>query len=74
MANFCHHSTDKGVQDFSGAYIPNKYLRLLRDVIAPVVPSEEEEAEPAPEEGEEPRVPQVPCPYTSLRFKVRFVC
>ena len=66
ITEFTQHTLNS-VQDFSGAYIPNKYFRILRDVITASEPSEEDA-----EEAEENAIPKKPCPYTSVRFKVSF--
>jgi hypothetical protein len=54
---------------FNGQYIPNKYYRLMRDVIAPGALKDGEE--PLPEqEDEEGVMKNIFCPYASLSLKL----
>jgi hypothetical protein len=54
---------------FNGQYIPNKYYRLMRDIIAPGALKDGEE--PLPEqEDEEGVMKNIFCPYASLSLKL----
>lgn len=68
ITDFTQQTLDS-TQDFRGAYIPNKYLRICRDVMSSNSPEDADEIAPA-EEEEEGQVPKSPCPHTSIRFKV----
>jgi len=70
LSNVMRHTVVEGALDFRGEYYPNKYYRLMRDVIAPgaLREGEDELTEPENVEGE---IPQAFCPYATLRFKVR---
>ena len=67
ITEFTEHTLNS-MQDFSGVYIPNKYYRILRDVITATEPSEENAL--VEEEDSEAAVVKKPCPFASVRFKV----
>ena len=68
LLNVTRHTTE-GVLNFTGEYYPNKYYRLMRDVITPgiLLEGDEERNEAEDVEGE---MKKMFCPYATLRFKV----
>ena len=68
LTNVCRHTMNSTLL-FNGQYIPNKYYRLMRDVIAPGALKDGEE--PLPEqEDEEGVMKNIFCPYASLSLKL----
>ena len=68
LANVTQHTVDNTMV-FKGDYIPNKYYRLLRDVISTAACPEGQEPLPEPV-NEEGTLASTFCPYASLDFKV----